>query len=455
MAPTVPSGSGVIGNTKTPPRTNKIPKTKVDGSDEKVIQETMVPGNTIVTGKTKYKRKKVPKINEEKVKEETNSDSESDEEVDGKLVNELQKTMQTARKVIKEAKKRDTCAVNWQLTVPAHCTTEYDLSETLKKHSKYFIFQLEQGTGEEDEAEWFDFIDNKYVLKRTAKVTKEVEEAKKQGYQHYQGFFKLKTKERFTSLKAKLPKEFHFEKANNEKACIGYCKKNATKIGKTYEWTQGEEEIWAPIPEASFHPWQKDVNTFLKEKPDDRTIHWIIDIDGHAGKTTLNRWFFQEDMRAVLAHGTEGDIFFKISQALEVKRPPRIVVVDLPRKGDPDDAPYETLETIKNGLLAASKYESKDCLFNPPHCVVFANWGPDTSSLSLDRWQIWQILDDLTLKNVFDGKKVVKRPRSKFVYDYSHLLENNPKHRPAKQHEHFKADKKKIEEPVNKSPFKI
>jgi len=46
------------------------------------------------------------------------------------------------------------------------------------------------------------------------------------------------------------------------------------------------------------------------------------------------------------------------------------------------------LESIKNGLIVNTKYETGSKLFNSPHIIVFSNMSPDVSAMSMDRWKI-------------------------------------------------------------------
>lgn len=52
---------------------------------------------------------------------------------------------------------------------------------------------------------------------------------------------------------------------------------------------------------------------------------------------------------------------------------------------------YEALEAIKDGIFFSTKYESGMVVFDSPHVVVFANFPPDRTQLSADRWRITNI----------------------------------------------------------------
>ena len=53
---------------------------------------------------------------------------------------------------------------------------------------------------------------------------------------------------------------------------------------------------------------------------------------------------------------------------------------------------YASLESIKNGMVCNTKYDTGVKIFNSPHVFVFANFPPDDESLlSGDRWHIQEL----------------------------------------------------------------
>ena len=64
-----------------------------------------------------------------------------------------------------------------------------------------------------------------------------------------------------------------------------------------------------------------------------------------------------------------------------------LVVFDLPRNNG-NKISYSALESIKNGLIVNTKYETGSKLFNSPHIIVFSNMQPDVTAMSGDRWVI-------------------------------------------------------------------
>lgn len=135
--------------------------------------------------------------------------------------------------------------------------------------------------------------------------------------------------------------------------------------------------------------WQLDVIDMLSEPAtaDDRTVHWYWSKDGKKGKTTLVKYLKQK-CRAKLVGGASADALYAIGQA---DNPP-IVCINVARR-QYNRVSYVALESIKDGIFFAKKYESKDCEIHPCHVLVFANFPPEQGEdvLSEDRWHIVNI----------------------------------------------------------------
>lgn len=70
--------------------------------------------------------------------------------------------------------------------------------------------------------------------------------------------------------------------------------------------------------------------------------------------------------------------------------PPKIIVFDIERSRE-NFVSYGGIEEVKNGLFFSPKYEGGMCIYNSPHIFVFANFPPDETQLSEDRWNIINI----------------------------------------------------------------
>jgi hypothetical protein len=78
------------------------------------------------------------------------------------------------------------------------------------------------------------------------------------------------------------------------------------------------------------------------------------------------------------------------------KMPPTTssVVFDLTRSQEAGavSVVYEMLEMLGNGYICSGKYDSQAVDLPKLNLIVFANFPPDLSALSQDRWDINKIL---------------------------------------------------------------
>jgi len=223
------------------------------------------------------------------------------------------------------------------------------LHTILKEHCKEFYFQLERGEN---------------------------------GYMHYQGCLSLKVKHRLSETKNIIGfNTVHLEPVRNWHASKNYCKKFESRVGGPWDHSSVFIKI---IQDLNW--WQLEVMLTLKGEPDLRKIYWIWDIEGNKGKSSFCKYCAVKLGATVLNNGSFADIAFSLPDV------PRIVIFDLPRTIE-GRVNYSAIEATKNGLIFSGKYESKTKLFNAPHIVVFANFGPDRTQMSDDRWEIIN-LDD-------------------------------------------------------------
>lgn len=140
--------------------------------------------------------------------------------------------------------------------------------------------------------------------------------------------------------------------------------------------------------------WQSDLLEELALPPHPRRIAWYYDVIGGAGKTAFVRYAIAKLHRVLfLSGGSYKDASYQVVKA---KLDPRIVLVNLPRSAE-GKVSYGTLESVKDGLVQSGKYEGGTRLFAPPHVVVFANWLPDVTALSQDRWDLRELFDQIRI----------------------------------------------------------
>lgn len=199
-------------------------------------------------------------------------------------------------------------------------------------------------------------------------------------YLHHQGWFKCNKKERFTALKKLFPPEIHLE-ASRSVAAEKYCMKTETRISGPYmrPYRYSGQDIIAVL-----RPWQQRVIEIVKQKPDPRIIHWYYEPHGNTGKSALTKYLVWH-YKAVVVGGRSADALFAAVSGTTMENP--IYVIDLARSSE-NSVCYEAIEMLKNGCGFSQKYESNMFLGDIPHILIFANYPPDESKLSRDRWSI-------------------------------------------------------------------
>ena len=211
------------------------------------------------------------------------------------------------------------------------------------------------------------------------------------GTEHIQGYVEFKYQKDFNTLHKKFP-DIHWEKCKNKKASIEYCSKKDTRCGEIIaKGIHIKEEIEDPLQGLEFYDWQKEIIKIINTKPDRRTIHWYWEEFGNSGKTTLAFHLCLKNEKYILVDGKANDVKCAVAQMVHEKKYPKLVMWDLSRTRE-DYVSYESIEKIKNGIFFSGKYESGMVQYNPPHVIVFANFPPDTSKLSKDRWHIVEII---------------------------------------------------------------
>lgn len=133
--------------------------------------------------------------------------------------------------------------------------------------------------------------------------------------------------------------------------------------------------------------WQLALEKTLQSTPDDRSIVWICDPVGGSGKSSFIRYYLTKypGSAAVLA-GKVADMAYMWEADYGA------AFFDLTRtQAEQADHLYSFAESLKNGILVSSKYESRLKLFSPPHVIFFSNGPPSPGKWSLDRLRYYEI----------------------------------------------------------------
>lgn len=153
------------------------------------------------------------------------------------------------------------------------------------------------------------------------------------------------------------------------------------RLTETKKQNQAKSVLAETYRNCEFYQWQRELLQDLECDPDDRIIIWYVDKEGNSGKTWLSRYLLLERSDVIrFENGRSADVKFAY-------RGQRIVIFDYSRSVE-GHLNYEVIESIKNGLIFNSKYESRSLVYAIPHVVVFANFEPDKDKLSADRWDI-------------------------------------------------------------------
>ena len=134
--------------------------------------------------------------------------------------------------------------------------------------------------------------------------------------------------------------------------------------------------------------WQKEVLRRLDEEPHPRRIVWVYDKYGDSGKSALCKYLMVTDPESCYVVNQMGGMsnFATIIQtAMQSRWNGKVMLIDLARDSQ-EKAIYEPLESLKNGVVTATKYRGSTMVFDNPHVVVFANFEPDYKRVSIDRW---------------------------------------------------------------------
>lgn len=142
---------------------------------------------------------------------------------------------------------------------------------------------------------------------------------------------------------------------------------------------------------ASLRPWQEALVDIVQEDPNPRRIHWIWEDTGNTGKSWMTKYLAAMHNACILTAGKKADMAYLYSKMA----PCKVVVFDLSRTTEPGegrehflDGAYSLAEDLKNGMVVSTKYDSTNVLTKTCHVIFFANFAPDQTKWSADRYAI-------------------------------------------------------------------
>lgn len=249
----------------------------------------------------------------------------------------------------------------------------------------------------------YDFVINNYTDKEVCQVKETIGRlCKKGGFgfevgedcgtPHLQGYISLIKKQRITGLH----KEPGFARASfravrNEPALIAYIQKDGNS------WTHGFPKPIKII--QNLYDWQKDAEALLTAPDtDDRIVHWWYDKEGNVGKSAFAKYMVVKHKALYCCSGKYADL---INLVFNVDMNEcNCVIFDIPRNQG-NKVSYSAIESIKNGLICNTKFETGTKVFNSPNILILSNMPPDKSALSADRWRIRNLGQDDDVESVY------------------------------------------------------
>ena len=150
-----------------------------------------------------------------------------------------------------------------------------------------------------------------------------------------------------------------------------------------YDYIADQKDI--QVPTHDFNEWQEHLNDLLTLPPNDREIIFVVDTEGGKGKT----WFAKQYCKAhddaqYLEPAKKVDMAYALQDSL------RVLFVNITRTSEQKtlDYLYSFIESIKDGMVFSSKYESRMKYYGPVHVVCMMNMEPNLDMLSSDRYNI-------------------------------------------------------------------
>lgn len=217
------------------------------------------------------------------------------------------------------------------------------------------------------------------------------------GTPHLQGYFVLFDKRRMTEIKKidEFCHKMHLERRKGSEAeAVRYC----VKDGNYRHSDNLPRHLLKPkinrkmdiLNPADYWSWQKDVEKIINNNDiDNRSIYWIYEENGNTGKSALTKSICFHYGCLLLNKAKNDDI---MHAAFNFEGELNNIIIDIPRIVG-NRINYESVESLKNGVIINNKYETGQKLIASPTIIIFSNEMPILSGLSLDRWKVFKIVD--------------------------------------------------------------
>ena len=138
--------------------------------------------------------------------------------------------------------------------------------------------------------------------------------------------------------------------------------------------------------EAPDRAWQESLWELVNGEPQDRSVVFVYDPQGNAGKSWFAKFVFSRlpEKTQLLRPGKRDDV------AMLVDETKSIFIFDVPR-AEMQFLQYAVMEQLKDGFVQSNKYRCAPKYLGPCHVIVMCNEPPDDTKLSADRYHVIQI----------------------------------------------------------------
>lgn len=184
---------------------------------------------------------------------------------------------------------------------------------------------------------------------------------------------------------------------------------NATKANEVSAiiatWNLRPRDAYSP--KDWLYPWHVEWHNRVMEKGNFRSIDWIWEDQGNTGKSYWAKEMFKrypKEVYVLKQMGGAEKCATIIMNAISAGWSGHCLIIDLPRNAE-EKSIYEPLESIRDGMVTATRYQGQTMCFDIAWVVVLANFPPNIFSMSKDRWRIHDH-NNVNLDNVETKKKI-------------------------------------------------
>lgn len=213
-----------------------------------------------------------------------------------------------------------------------------------------------------------------------------------QGTPHLQGYFQLEKKKSFSSMKNILKNDrIHLE------ACKGSHESNIKYCTKEKNWDSNFLEKPFIQEIENFYEWELQIMKILEDEPDTRTLYYYFEKEGCKGKTTFQKYLFTHYEDCIILSGKGADMKNGIVNYYQSKKKlPKLILINIPRESY-DYVSWTGVEEVKDMCFYSGKYEGGMICGKCPFVFMFANEPPPIKKVSIDRWKIYHIKNNMAI----------------------------------------------------------